>query len=196
MAGGKFSPVCARPARESNGSRHSTAPDSPVRLAGAIKGFGFPRNEPESWLLPPGLKIPRPQLRSLAPHGVFAHAAMHEAIADAQLPPEAVSNVRTGMFCASEGSPWMLYHHYVKVLRDGPMRSRPFMVASGFAGTLNYNLAPHFRILGATGGFVSACALIGPCVRRGTRPDSSRAAGHRVRRGRGRLRPVQYSADG
>ncbi len=133
-------------------------PEIPVRLAGTIKGFQFPRPQPESWVFPPRVQIPRAQLRSLAPHGVFAHVALREALADAQLADALVSHPRTGMFCASEGSPWLLCQNYTNVLRDGALRTSPFLVASGFAGTLNYNLVPHFKILGASGGFVCACA--------------------------------------
>ncbi len=135
---------------------------SPVRLAGTIKGFRFPQPNPESWQFPPDLPglgdIPRPQLRSLSPHGLFAHAALREAIADAGLPPETVSHPRTGMFCASAGSTWLLHRHVEKMLREGVLRCHPLSLASSIAGTLNFNLTAHFKILGASGGFTSACA--------------------------------------
>ena len=133
-------------------------PDSPVRLAGTIKGFHFPRLHPESWELPPGLHIPRTQLRSLPPHGAFAHAAMREAIADAALPPELVSQPRTGLLCASVGSIGLIYRNIDVLMREGALRSSPLIVASSTAGTLNFNLTAHFKIQGASGGFVSACA--------------------------------------
>ena len=60
-------------------------PEIPVKLAGTVKGFQFPAENPESWKLPSGLTIPRVQLRGMPPHGVFAYAAMREAIDDAQL---------------------------------------------------------------------------------------------------------------
>ena len=133
-------------------------PEIPVKLAGTVKGFEFPHVQPETWKLPPGVEIPRVQLRSLPPHGVFAHAAMREAIADADLSPPEVSNPRTGMFCASAGSTWLLYRNVEKMLRDGILRCPPLSVAASIAGTLNFNLTAGFKIQGASGGFVSACA--------------------------------------
>jgi 3-oxoacyl-(acyl-carrier-protein) synthase len=70
-------------------------PEIPVKLAGTIKGFSFPSMRYESWKLPKGLSIPRAQLRSMSPHVVYAYAAMQEAIADAAISPEIISNART-----------------------------------------------------------------------------------------------------
>ena len=133
-------------------------PEIPVKLAGTVKGFEFLHAQPESWKWPPGLEIPRAQLRSLPPHGVFAHAAMQEAIADAGLSPGQVASPGTGMFCASAGSTWLQHRHVEKMLREGILRCPPLSVAASIAGTLNFNLTAHFKIQGASGGFVSACA--------------------------------------
>ncbi len=133
-------------------------PGVPVKLAGTIKGFRFPEPSYESWEYPAGLDIPRVQLRSMSPHGVFAHAAMLEALADAALPANRISQPRTGMFCASAGSTYLAYHHVDKMLREGAQRCHPLGVASSIAGTLNFNLTAHFGIQGASGGFASACA--------------------------------------
>jgi len=133
-------------------------PEIPVKLAGTIKGFEFPNERPESWMLPPSLTISRQRLRSMAPHAVYAVAAMGEAIADSALRPEMISHPRTGMMCASVGSTRMLYRHVDKMLRDGVLRCHPFSLAQSIAGTLNFNLVPTFRIKGASAGFVSACS--------------------------------------
>lgn len=133
-------------------------PEIPVKLAGTIKGFEFPNENPESWKLPPGLTIPRVHLRGMPPHGAFAYAAMREAIADANLSDAMISNDRTGMFCASAGSTRMAYRHVDKMLHHGVQRCGPMTVPSSIAGTLNFNLASAFKIRGASTGFVSACA--------------------------------------
>jgi 3-oxoacyl-[acyl-carrier-protein] synthase I len=133
-------------------------PISPVRLAGTIKGFSFPSERYETWRLPEGLSISRVHLRSMAPHVVYAYAAMTEAIADAALPPEIVSNVRTGMMSASSGSAMMLYRNMDKVLAKGPLRCHPFTLAASVAGTLNFNLVSSFKIRGASAGLISACS--------------------------------------
>ena len=133
-------------------------PDIPVKLAGTIKGFSFPTHRSDSWEFPPGLEIPRTHLRSMSPHGVYAYAAMNEAIADAGLPPTAISNPRTGMMCASAGSTRMLYRNVEQMLNDGVLRCHPLSLTASIAGTLNFNLVSSFKIQGASAGFVSACS--------------------------------------
>jgi 3-oxoacyl-[acyl-carrier-protein] synthase-1 len=133
-------------------------PDIPYKLAGTIKDFDFPTDHRETWKFPVGLTIPRTLLRGLPPHGVFAYAAMQEAIADAGLESEDVSNPRTGLMCASAGSTRMLYRNVEKILRDGIHRIHPNGVSMSIAGTLNFNLVAAFRIRGAATGFVNACS--------------------------------------
>jgi len=60
-------------------------PEIPYKLAGTIKGFQFPTEHRETWKFPNGLTIPRTILRGMPPHGVYAYAAMQEAIADAEI---------------------------------------------------------------------------------------------------------------
>lgn len=133
-------------------------PDVPVKLAGTVKGFSFPEASYESWELPAGLDIPRIHLRSQSPHGVYAYAALREAITDSGLAPGLVSQPRTGMYCASAGSPYLLYSNLHKMLDDGVQRCHPLGVACSVSGTLNFNLVAQFKIQGASCGFASACA--------------------------------------
>lgn len=133
-------------------------PISPVRLAGTIKGFSFPSEDQTTWQLPDGFSIPRKELRSMAPHVAYANVAMHEAIADAAISPEIVSNARTGVTSASSGSAMMLYKNMMKMLAKGPLRCHPFSLAASVAGTLNFNLVSAFKIRGASAGLISACS--------------------------------------
>jgi 3-oxoacyl-[acyl-carrier-protein] synthase-1 len=133
-------------------------PEIPVKLAGTIKGFEFPTENFETWKLPSSLTIPRQQLRSMTPHGVFAHAAMLEAIADAGLTKSQVSHNRTGLFCASAGSTRMLYRSVGIMVEKGILRCHPLSLTRTIAGTLNFNLIANFKIRGASTGFVSACS--------------------------------------
>src|SRR4051794_23026086 len=43
-------------------------PEIPVKLAGTVKGFDFPGENPENWQLPADWSIPRGRLRSMPPH--------------------------------------------------------------------------------------------------------------------------------
>jgi 3-oxoacyl-[acyl-carrier-protein] synthase-1 len=133
-------------------------PKSPVRLAGTIKGFKCPGEDPDEWTFPKGIEIPRKQLRSMAPHVVYAYAAMNEAIADAGMTPEAVSDPRTGLLCASAGSARLTFNHLKKLFDVGPLKCHPFALPASIAGTLSFNLVAVFKIHGASAGFVSACS--------------------------------------
>jgi 3-oxoacyl-[acyl-carrier-protein] synthase I len=133
-------------------------PKSPVRLAGTIKGFHCQGEDPDEWSFPKGIEIPRKQLRSMAPHVVYAYAAMREAIADAGLTEEQVSDPRTGLLCASAGSPRLTYRHLEKMFAVGPLKCHPFALPASIAGTLSFNLVAVFKIHGSCVGFVSACS--------------------------------------
>lgn len=133
-------------------------PEIPVKLAGTIKGFEFPTENFETWKFPAGLTISRQLLRSMTPHGVFAHAAMLEAIADAGLTDDLVSDLRTGLMCASAGSTRMLYWSVDVMVKKGILRCHPLGLTRTIAGTLNFNLVANFGIRGASTGFISACS--------------------------------------
>jgi 3-oxoacyl-[acyl-carrier-protein] synthase-1 len=133
-------------------------PEILVKLAGTIKGFSFPTENPEAWKFPANVSIPRTQLRSMPPHGVYAFAAMNEAIADAALAPKEISHPRTGMMCASSGSARMIYRHLEKMFAKGVLRCSPFAFTQTIAGTLNFNLLSAFKIKGASTGMISACS--------------------------------------
>ena len=120
--------------------------------------FTFPELRPDEWTYPEGYKIPREQLRSMAPNALYAFCAMQQAIADAQLPPDLVSHVRTGAMCASDGSAWLTYEYLDMMLKKGPQRCNPMAMVASIAGTLNMNLVACFGIKGASLGFSSACA--------------------------------------
>ena len=130
----------------------------PVKVAGTVKGFAFPSPDCREWSWPAAYAIEREVLRGLPPHGVYAYCALHQALADAGLPPDSLSDGETGLYCASAGSPQMLAHHvnHLYAVRGGHVS--PMGVVSSIAGTLNFNLAAHLRIGGAVCGFVSACA--------------------------------------
>jgi 3-oxoacyl-[acyl-carrier-protein] synthase-1 len=130
----------------------------PVRLAGLVKGFSFPELRSDEWTYPATYNIPREHLRSMGPNAVYGFCAMQQAIAEAQLPPELVSHPRTGVMCASAGSPWLSYEHMDMMLEKGPQRCNPMAMVASIAGTLNMNFVACFGIKGHSLGFSSACA--------------------------------------
>ncbi len=133
-------------------------PNLPVKVAGTLKGFSFPSPNWRDWRWPENFTVDRELLRGLAPHGVFAVCALQQALADAGLDAAAVANGDTGLFCASAGSPFLLGHFLEQMRATRGERGNPMGIISSIAGTLNFNLAAHFKISGAVCGFVSACA--------------------------------------
>ena len=132
-------------------------PDLEVKVAGTIKGFAFPTPRSRDWTWPGAFVIDREVARGLAPHGVYALCALQQALADAGLEPAALSDGETGLFCASAGSPFLLGPFLDQLRATRGERGNPMGIVSSIAGTLNFNLAAHFRITGAVCGFVSAC---------------------------------------
>lgn len=133
-------------------------PNLNIRLAGTIKGFSFPTQNWRDWTWPAEFDVDRELLRGLAPHGVYALCALQQALADAGLGRADVANSATGLFCASAGSPFLLGNFLNQMHATRGERGNPMGIVSSIAGTLNFNLAAHYKIAGAVCGFVSACA--------------------------------------
>jgi 3-oxoacyl-[acyl-carrier-protein] synthase-1 len=133
-------------------------PAIPVKLAGTVKGFTFPGTDFEDWTYPPKYKLTREVLRPMAPNTLFAYFAMREAIDDAALTPEGVSDPSTGLMCASGGSMLMAYANYEIIWSRGVMRCPPMSIINAIPGSLYINLVPAFRIRGSSQGFSSACS--------------------------------------
>ncbi len=131
---------------------------APVRLAGTVKGYQFPSEDPLDWVLPPGIKLSRAHLRTMTPNALFAYAAMLEAIDDAGLDPALISHPRTGLYCASSGCSWLTHLTVDSLIHRGATRTSPSNVIAGMPNSLHLNLTARFQIKGASLGFNSACA--------------------------------------
>jgi len=132
-----------------------------VKLVSAPDGFEVDSLDFEDWTYPPEYRIRREQLRGLAPHGLYAYCGMRQAIGDAGLSEEDVSNTGTGIYTASGGSTRMIYSNIQRMRELGPMRCSPTGIVSSISGTLSFNLVAIFKILGNSCGFSSACASSG-----------------------------------
>lgn len=133
-------------------------PDIPIKVAAPVRGFDTSSMDPEDWTWPERYRVRREQLRSMAPHVLYSHCALVQAIEDARLAPEDISNENTGMFAASGGAPTLLTYYVEKMRREGVMRCSPMGIVASIAGTVQFNLVAHHRIRGASTGFASACA--------------------------------------
>lgn len=130
----------------------------PVKVAAPVRGFSMESTDPEDWTFPAGYSIRREVLRGMAPHGVYAWCAMQQAVADAKLSEEEVSNSDTGLYAASGGSPFLMGHMLERMHKQGVMRCSPLGIVASISGTVQFNLVAHFKIKGTSCGFASACA--------------------------------------
>jgi 3-oxoacyl-[acyl-carrier-protein] synthase I len=133
-------------------------PEIPIKVAAPVRDFETSSMDQEDWVFPERYRLKREQLRSMAPHVLYSHCALVQAIEDARLAPEDVSNEDTGLFAASGGSPTLLSYLLQKLHRDGVMRCSPMGIVASIAGTVQFNLVAHHKIRGASTGFASACA--------------------------------------
>ena len=130
----------------------------PALVVGEVDAFNVASCESRDWEFP-GMEDLDPNfLRGLAPHGPYAIVALEEALGHAGLERDALGDGRTGLFCASGGSPRMLHHRISRLKKSGWKRADPMGVVTSVSGTLNFNLAAHYGITGASCGFVSACS--------------------------------------
>jgi len=132
--------------------------DVPCKVVGTVKDFATDSTDAEDWTFPSRYKLKRELLRTMAPHGLFAHCAMLQAVEDARLTPEDISNPETGLYAASGGSPYLTAYHHERLHRLGVMKCSPLGIVASIVGTLNFNLVAAFKIQGASCGFSSACA--------------------------------------
>jgi 3-oxoacyl-(acyl-carrier-protein) synthase len=130
----------------------------PITVAGTIKGFDTPGSLWPAWRWPEGYSIARDLLRGLPPHGLYAIVAFEQALLAARLSRADVAGEKTGLLCASAGSPRLTRHYLNQMVDSKGERVAPMGIVSSIAGTLNFNLAAHYGIRGAVGGFSSACA--------------------------------------
>lgn len=130
----------------------------PELVVGAVEDFDVRGCESSDWTFPGRESMPSSLLRGLPPHGPYAFVALEEALRQANIEPRELGDGRTGLFCASPGSPRMLRHRLNAFAATGWKRADPMAIVSSVPATLNFNLAAHYGITGANCGFVSACS--------------------------------------
>jgi 3-oxoacyl-[acyl-carrier-protein] synthase-1 len=94
----------------------------------------------------------------MSPHVLYAYFSTLDALADAGLSREEVSDPRTGLYTASGGSVAFVHHQIQLGERRGITRCSPFGVVASAVGTLSFNLGAFLKIKGAACGMASACA--------------------------------------
>ena len=95
----------------------------------------------------------------------YNYIAMEEAIVDAGLVPEDVSNERTGIIMGSGGPSTKNLLLATDTLREkGAKRVGPFMVPRTMSSTNSATLATPFKIKGVNYSISSACSTSAHCI--------------------------------
>ncbi|EEQ97056.1 beta-ketoacyl-ACP synthase I [Brucella sp. ZJ1_1] len=106
--------------------------------------------------------------RAMRFHGrgtAWNHIAMDQAIADAGLADEEVSNDRTGIIMGSGGPSTRTIVDSADITREkGPKRVGPFAVPKAMSSTASATLATFFKIKGINYSISSACATSNHCI--------------------------------
>ena len=106
--------------------------------------------------------------RALRFHGGgsgWAQVAMEQAIADAGLQPDEVSNPRTGIIVGSGGPSTRTIVESADIARTkGPKKVGPFAVPKAMSSTSSATLATWFKIKGINYSIASACATSNHCI--------------------------------
>ncbi len=109
--------------------------------------------------------IDRKLLRFMAKGHAYAWLAMQEAIADAQLPGELVSNVRTGLIVGAGGTSTESMLEGTNTLAEkGIRRVGPYMVTKTMSSGIAACLATGAKIKGVNYGISSACSTSAHCI--------------------------------
>lgn len=106
--------------------------------------------------------------RAMRFHGrgtAWNHVAMDQAVADAGLTEEQVSNERTGIIMGSGGPSTRTIVDSADITREkGPKRVGPFAVPKAMSSTASATLATFFKIKGINYSISSACATSNHCI--------------------------------
>ena len=115
--------------------------------------------------LDPSELIDRKAYRFMADAAAFAYISMQQAIEDAGLTPELVSQPRTGLVAGSGGASSKTQVEAADILREkGVKRVGPYAVPKTMASTCSACLATPFQIKGVNYSISSACATSAHCI--------------------------------
>jgi 3-oxoacyl-[acyl-carrier-protein] synthase-1 len=112
--------------------------------------------------------IDRKLKRFMSDSSAYAYLSLQQAIADAGLTPDQVSNFRTGIVAGSGGAGCRDIVEAVDILRDkGVRRVGPYRVTRTMGSAISANLATAFSIKGINYSITSACATSSHCIGHG-----------------------------
>lgn len=109
--------------------------------------------------------IDRKTLRFMGDAAAYSYIAMQQAIDDAGLKEEEISNIRTGLIMGSGGASSSNQVEAADILREkGLKRIGPYRVTQVMGSTTSACLATPFKIKGVNYSMSSACATSAHCI--------------------------------
>ena len=112
--------------------------------------------------------IDRKQLRFMGQAAAYAYLSMRDAIADAGLSEDEVSNVRSGIIAGSGGASSANQVEAADIMRErGLRRVGPYRVTQTMVSTVSACLATPFKIKGINYSIASACSTSAHCIGNG-----------------------------
>jgi len=109
--------------------------------------------------------IDRKQFRFMGEAAAYAYIAMRDAISDAGLSDDEVSNERTGIIAGSGGGSAFSQVESADILRDrGIRRVGPYRVTQTMGSTVSACLATPYKIRGTNYSISSACSTSAHCI--------------------------------
>lgn len=109
--------------------------------------------------------IDRKMRRFMGPSAMYSYLAMEQAIAQAGLTPELISNDRTGLIAGSGGASCSSQVEATDTMRaKGVKRIGPYMVPRIMTSTVSACLATAYKIRGVNYSMSSACATSAHCI--------------------------------
>ncbi len=109
--------------------------------------------------------IDRKQLRFMCDAAAYAYIAMRDAISDAGLSEDEVSNERTGIIAGSGGGSAFSQVESADILRErGIRRVGPYRVTQTMGSTVSACLATPYKIKGTNYSISSACSTSAHCI--------------------------------
>ncbi|GAB3750242.1 beta-ketoacyl-ACP synthase I [Lysobacter olei] len=110
-------------------------------------------------------EIDRKQKRFMGDAAAYATVSMRDAIADAGLTPEQVSQLRTGVIAGSGGGSPQWQIETADLMRNrGVRKVGPYMVPRTMCSTVSAALATAFAIKGVSYSLSAACATSAHCI--------------------------------
>jgi 3-oxoacyl-[acyl-carrier-protein] synthase I len=115
--------------------------------------------------LDPSQSVDRRAMRFLGTGAAWNHIAMEQALRDAGLEQNEISNERTGIIMGSGGPSTRTLVEAADTTRaKGPKRVGPFAVPKAMSSTASATLATWFKIKGVNYSISSACATSNHCI--------------------------------